>query len=172
MMAAITCALTFLRFPLFGSKVHLANAMCLLSGLFLGPVAGGIAAGLGSFLFDALWGGYDVIQCLITFVSKFLMAFVCAKMAGYKPGQNFHRGRLVLSCWVGAFFYIVLYMLKTFIYQRFIYGFPVDTVWITMLSKLPASLINAVFAAVVAPVAFFALQPSLERLGYQGRMQD
>ena len=43
-MAAIVCVVTFLRFPLLGSKVHFANAMCLLSGMLLGPVFGGLAA--------------------------------------------------------------------------------------------------------------------------------
>ena len=43
-------------------------------------------------------------------------------------------------------------MLKTFIYQRFIYGFPVDAVGVTMLSKLPASLLNAVAAMIAAPM--------------------
>lgn len=164
MMAAIVCAVTFLRFPLFGSKVHLANAMCLLSGLLLGPVAGGVAAGLGSFLYDALWGGYDIIQCLITFVSKFLMAFICAKLAGRDVREENNNVRVILACWVGAISYVVLYMLKTFIYQRFVYGFPMDTVGVTMLSKLPASLINAVFAAIVAPVAFRAVLPALKRM--------
>ena len=54
MMAAIVYVLTLLRFPLGGSKVHLANAACLLSGLLFGPVGGGVAAGLGSGLYDLL----------------------------------------------------------------------------------------------------------------------
>ena len=32
-MAAIVCVVTFFRFPFLGSKVHFANAMCLLSGM-------------------------------------------------------------------------------------------------------------------------------------------
>ena len=35
-LAAIVCVVTFFRFPFLGSKVHLANAMCLLSGLLIG----------------------------------------------------------------------------------------------------------------------------------------
>lgn len=31
-MAAIVYVVTLFRFPLLGSKVHFANAMCLLSG--------------------------------------------------------------------------------------------------------------------------------------------
>ena len=42
-MAAIVCVVTFFRFPFLGSKVHFANAMCLLSGMLFGPVLGGLA---------------------------------------------------------------------------------------------------------------------------------
>ena len=50
MLAALVCVVTLYRFPLLGSKVHFANAICLLSGLLMGPAAGGLAAGLGSAL--------------------------------------------------------------------------------------------------------------------------
>ena len=55
-LAAIVCVVTLFRFPLLGSKVHLGNAVCLLSGLLMGPAAGGLAAGFGSALNDALYG--------------------------------------------------------------------------------------------------------------------
>ena len=80
-MAAMIVVVTFFRFPLLGSKIHFANAMCLLAGLLLGPVGGGLAAGIGSFLYDVLFGGYDILQAIITFVSKFAMAWLCAIIA-------------------------------------------------------------------------------------------
>ena len=170
-LAALVCVVTFFRFPLLGSKVHFANAMCLLSGLLMGGIPGGLAAGFGSALYDALWGGYDLIQVVITFVSKFLMAWVCAKIAfaGGKEAKN--HGLNIAACIVGALTYVALYMLKTFIYQRFIYGFPVDAVWVTMLGKLPASLINAVAAMIAAPILYTALRPALERAGQLRKMR-
>ena len=45
-MAALVYVVTMFRFPLLGSKVHFANAMCLLAGLLLGGGYGGAAAGL------------------------------------------------------------------------------------------------------------------------------
>ena len=51
-MAALVYVVTMFRFPLLGSKVHFANAMCLLAGLLLGGGYGGAAAGLGSALYD------------------------------------------------------------------------------------------------------------------------
>ncbi len=163
-MAAIVCVVTFFRFPLLGSKVHFANAMCLLAGLLLGGVPGGIAAGLGSMLYDALFGGYDVAQCLITFVSKFAMAYVCAKIANVKMDREAKPARIVVASVIGALTYVALYMLKTFIYQKFVYAFPMDAVGATMLSKLPASLINAVAAMIAAPIFYGAVRPALKQV--------
>ena len=166
LMAALVCVATFLRFPLLGSKVHLGNTLCLLSGLLLGGTAGGLAAGIGSALND-LVSGYPIDELLVTFVSKFLMAFICALLVG----KSEKRGRLLLGCTVGALSYVVLYMLKTFVYRRFIYGYPIDAVWATMLSKLPASLINAVFAIVVAPILYSAIRPALQKAGLLEKMR-
>ena len=162
-MAAIVYVLTLFRFPLLGSKVHFANAMCLLSGLLFGPVCGGLAAGIGSALNDALAGGYDFIQCLITLVSKFAMAAICALVAGTPHEGKTNHARVVLGGVIGALSYVALYMLKTFLYQRFVYGNPPDAVWAVMLGKLPASMINAVFAMIVAPLLYTALVPALRR---------
>ena len=113
-MAALVCAVTFFRFPLLGSKVHFANAMCLLSGLLMGGIPGGLAAGFGSALYDALWGGYDLIQVCITFVSKFLMAWVCAKIAFAGQREAKHHGWNIAASVIGALTYVALYMLKIF----------------------------------------------------------
>jgi uncharacterized membrane protein len=162
-MAAIVCVVTFFRFPLLNSKVHFANAMCLLGGLLFGGVGGGLAAGVGSALYDALFGGYDAINCIITFVSKFLMAFICAKAARVSAEDG--KGRIVLGCIAGAVSYVALYMLKTFIYQRFVYAYPPETVWATMLSKLPASALNAAAAIIAAPIIYAAVRPALAKSG-------
>lgn len=166
LMAALVCVATFLRFPLLGSKVHLGNTLCLLSGLLLGGGAGGLAAGIGSALND-LVSGYPIDEVLVTFVSKFLMALICALIVG----KSEKRVRMLIGCAVGAFSYVALYMLKTFIYRRFIYAYPLDAVWATMLSKLPASLINAVFALIVAPILYSAIRPALQKAGLLQKMK-
>ncbi len=167
-MAALVYVVTLFRFPLLGSKVHFANALCLLSGLLLGPVQGGMAAGLGSALYDALAGGYDLVNVLITFASKFLMAWVCGLIAlrGGKPGL----ARLVTAVAVGALTYVAAYMLKTFVFQHYVYGFPMDATWATMVSKLIPSLINAVVSLVATPVFYHALLPALRRSGLMEKM--
>ena len=49
---------------------HLGNIMCALSGILLGPWLGGLAAGLGSAIFDMLNPLY-ISEAWITFLFKF-----------------------------------------------------------------------------------------------------
>ena len=46
-----------------------------------------------------------------------------------------------------------------------------DAVFITMGSKLPASLLNAAAAMVAAPILYSALRPALERAGQLRKMR-
>lgn len=173
-LAAMVYVVTMFRFPLLGSKVHFANAMCLLSALLLGPVGGGLAAGIGSGMYD-LVGGYGLDGILITVVSKFLMAFICGQIAKTLKEREMTKTeahlRVSLGSIIGALSYVALYMLKTVIYQAFVYGYPAETVWATALSKLPASLINAVFAMIVTPIVYAALRPPLEKTGLLEKMR-
>ncbi len=163
-LAAMVYVVTLFRFPLLGSKVHFANAVCLLGGMLLGPGLGGVAAGLGSALYDA-FNGYDFINVLITFVSKFAMAWVCGVLMQAAGKRQRKFDRTVLASVAGALTYVALYMLKTFIYQRFVYGYPLDAVGVTMMSKLIPSLINAGAAVVAAPLFFHAVRPALRAAG-------
>ena len=163
-MAAIILAVTEFRIPLGESKVHLANAFCLLAGMLLGPVSGGLASGIGSALYD-VFAGYDVAGILITFVSKFAMAWVCAQLMPRREDTRLNLHRTVIASAIGAVTYVFLYMLKTYVYQRIVYGFPLDAVGVTMWSKFIPSLINALFAVIVAPILYQALKPALRAIG-------
>ena len=171
-LAALVCVVTFFRFPLLGSKVHFANAMCLLSGLLLGPVPGGLAAGFGSALYDTLFGGYSLLDCAVTFVTKFLMAWICAKIAFAGSKEAARPVWNIAASVIGALSYVALYMAKTFLFQKFIYGYPAETVFATMLAKLPASLINAVAAMIAAPILYTALRAALESAGILKTMRE
>ena len=170
-MAAIICVITTFRIPLGQSKVHFANSMCLLSGLLLGPVWGGTAAGLGSAIYDVLLGGYSFFDALITFVSKFAMAWVTGilyqKWVLKKEEKSWKENLLplIISCVLGALTYVALYMLKTWLFKLYVEPVPVDTIHGIMVAKLGPSLINAVFAIVTAPIFFHAVRPALKAGG-------
>ena len=171
MMAAMVYVVTLFRFPLLGSKVHFANAVFLLSGILLGPLQGGLAAGMGSALYDALAGGYDFVNVLITFVSKFAMAYVCGFILHRTDERQDRIDHTLMACVCGALTYVALYMLKTFIFNKFVYGYPMDTIGATMISKLIPSLINAGVAVVAAPLFYHAVLPALRTSGLLKRMQ-
>ena len=170
-MAAIICVITIFRIPLGQSKVHFANSMCLLSGLLLGPAWGGAAAGLGSALYDVMLGGYGLLDALITFVSKFAMAFATGILFRAWTRKNAEDDwkknlpPLVVSCVIGALTYVALYMLKTWLFKMYVEPVPPETIPTVMVAKLIPSLINAAFAVVTAPIFYHAVRPALKSAG-------
>ena len=177
MMAAIICVITIFRIPLGQSKVHFANSMCLLSGLLLGPVWVGTAAGLGSAIYDVFLGGYGFLDALITFVSKFAMAWVTGILFRTwvlkKAEKNWKKDLLplIVSCVLGALTYVALYMLKTWIFKMYVEPVPADTLPAVMLAKLGPSLINAAFAIVTAPIFYHAVRPALKNVGILKKLE-
>ena len=166
MMAALVFVVTLFRFPLLGSKVHFANAVCLLCGLLLGPVWGGTAAGLGSALYDLSFYNEGIVNLLITFVSKFAMAWICGLSAGKRNNEKTQTLiRVVAACVAGALTYVALYMLKTWIFKMYVEPVPADTIPTVMVAKLIPSLINAAFAVVTAPIFLHAVRPPLKAAG-------
>lgn len=167
-MAAIIYVVTLFRIPVGQSKIHLANAVCLLAGMLFGPVAGGLSAGIGSALYDALAGGYDIANVAITFVSKFAMAAVCGLMTGSlreKKDEKTEKsswlndtGKIILACVVGALTYVALYMLKSWIFKVYVEPVPPETLPAVLIGKLIPSLINAAAAVVVAPLLYVPLK--------------
>ena len=79
------------------------------------------------------------------------------------------RALMFVSAAAGALTYVALYMLKTFILGLTVKGLTLEATFVSMGSKLPASLINAVFATVVAPILMNALHTPLHRMGILGR---
>ena len=177
-MAAIICVITIFRIPLGQSKVHFANSMCLLAGLLLGPLTGGVAAGLGSALYDVLLGGYDFVNALITFASKFAMAWVTGML--FRAWEKKHSDAdvkttivpLVLICIAGSLTYVALYMLKTWIFKLYVEPIPADTIPGVLVAKLVPSLINAAFAVVTAPIFYHAVKPALKGAGIWKQLKD
>ena len=174
LLAAMVYVGTLIRIPLGESKIQLANIICLLGGFLLSPVDAGVAAGLGSALYDVTLGGYDAVGCLITFVSKFLMAFVCSVLYRLYIRKTKKTAKITVSMYLiaaaGALLYVLLYMTKTFLMGIIVDGLTVYGVWVKMLAKLPASLINACAAVIVAPPLFIALKLPLDKAGISAHL--
>lgn len=176
LFAAIVLVCTLVSVPVLESKVHLGNTASILAGLILSPVDAGLAAGLGSMLYDATLGGYDAIGCGITFITKYLMAFVCAILMKLLLGRDYKRigrraGLVYAISAAAALTYVALYMLKTFVMKQVVDGLTLKAVWVVMMEKLPASLINAAFATFAAPPLYAALMPALKKAGIMAKLK-
>ena len=166
-MSAMVFVISLFRFPLFSSKMHLGNTICLLSGLLFGPVSGGLASGIGSFLVD-VQGGYPLWEAIITLVSKFAMGFLAGLLGNTFRKLAKSKGLttmwVILGSVVGSVSYVCLYMLKHFVLQLFVYQNGWDAMWAVLAAKFPASALNCVVSFIIAPVLFFALFPALKAI--------
>jgi uncharacterized membrane protein len=145
------------------SRIHLGNAFCLLAGFLLGGFRGGLAAGIGSMLYDFTNPVY-IAESPITFVNKFMMAFVCGSLAAavFKKGTNAVVNRVV-SASSGALTYVVLYLTKNFIKDVFFLHAEVATALIDIGTKAMTSLTNAAIAVIISVPLSFAIRNALKR---------
>lgn len=148
--------------PLGSTRIHFGNVFCLLSGYLLGGVGGGLAAGIGNFLYDLVDPRF-IASAPFTFVFKFMMAYVCAVIAYGWGKKAKNLGLNILGGIGGALTYVVLYLSKNFITYYFIQGMELPTVLIDLATKAPTSLFNALVAVVIAVPLAFALRAALER---------
>ena len=164
MAALVFVVTTFIKIPLGESTTNFANGISLLAGLLFGGPLGGIAAGLGSAISD-LFFGYDLLNIAITFVSKFLMAYLAGILYNGLKIPKKPLARSIFASVCGAVFYVILYMAKTYFMGILVKGLNFDGAVANMALKLPGSLINAAVAVVFAPTLCAALYPTLARMG-------
>lgn len=136
--------------PFGQTRFHLGNVFCLLAGILLGPGLGGLAAGLGSALFD-LFDPVYFTSAPITFVTKFALAYVAGAL--YKNRKELvDKKKLVTSSIAGQLTYVFLYLLKTFITSKFVMGFTNEAVMAELLPKAGVSLFNALISVIIASI--------------------
>ena len=151
------------------SMISFGNIFCILSALLLGPIYGGLAAGIGSFFFDLLDPVF-ITSAPFTLVFKFIMAFVCGKIA-YSGGHtaDSHKRNLIASI-AGLLAYIVLHLGKTFIANALLGSAFLPNLTTVGYSALP-SIINAVIATIVAVPLAAALRLALKKAHFLDKLQ-
>ena len=166
MLAALTVAGSALRITLpiqiaGTTSFHLGNIMCALSGILLGPWLGGLAAGLGSFLYDMTNPLY-VSEAWMTFLMKGAYGLVPGLiMLLWKNNWNILKGAIATSG--GAIAYAALYLLKTYYKSVFVKLLTHEAAMIAVVSKIPATIFNAVVAIIFAPILALAIQKALAK---------
>ncbi|WP_296140888.1 ECF transporter S component [uncultured Anaerococcus sp.] len=154
LFAALTFVSNYLQIPFvtpFGNtRFHLGNVFCLLSGIILGPLYGGLAAGIGPTLFD-LFDPVYFTSAPTTFINKFAMAAV----AGYIFNKGFDREnktRLILASILGQLTYIILYLGKTFIKNYYILNLTFEASMVELAQKAGVSLLNGLISVIFASI--------------------
>lgn len=163
LMAALTVVGSALRITLPLSiagttSFHLGNIMCALSGTLLGPWLGGLAAGLGSAIYDMTNPAY-IDECWITFLTKGAYGLVVGLIIGKRPYGHL---KAALAASAGALTYAVLYLAKSYFYSGlFKAGLTPDAALINVIGKLPATTFNAVVAIIFAPILAVVIRKAL-----------
>lgn len=143
------------------TALHLGNVMCLLSGLVLGPVPGGLAAGVGSAVYD-LTNPLYVASAPFTLAFKFLMAFVAGTVACRREDLRWNFA----GCGLGSLTYTALYVTKSFLSNLWFKELPPAAAWIAVVPKLAASVVNGLIAVVVAAPLAVWVSMALKRAGW------
>ena len=166
LMAALTVVGSGLRIKVPAgivgtSAFHLGNIMCALSGILLGPWLGGLAAGLGSAIYDMFDPMY-IAECWLTFLMKGTYGVVVGLVFGIgKKEWNYLKATLASAA--GAVTYAVLYLAKNYIKAIVVQGIAVSGAWVAVLDKLPATIFNAVVAILFAPMLAAAIRTGLKK---------
>ena len=166
LLAAMTCAGSYLRIKVPSvvgtSAFHLGNILCALSGILLGPWLGGLAAGLGSAIYDMLDPVY-ISECWLTFLMKGAYGLVAGYVIRF-GGNRWGYGKATIAAVAGAVTYALLYLSKTFFYGGMLmHGLSADAAWATVIGKFPPTIFNAVVAIVGAPLLAVALRKALAK---------
>lgn len=167
LMAALTVAGSALRIVLplsigGNTAFHLGNIMCALSGILLGPWLGGLAAGLGSAIYDMTNPLY-LSECWITFLFKGAYGLM-AGLVAYSGRKDWGYGKALLGTLAGAVTYALLYLAKSYFYNGLvIQGLTAQGALAAVLGKLPATIFNAAVALIFAPVLAIAIRKALEK---------
>ena len=168
LMAAVAFVSNYFSIPIGDvSRVHLGNGFCVLSGILLGPVAGGLSAGLGGFFFD-LTNPLYAKDALFTFAFKFIIGFVAGAIANSGGSKGENKIKNFTGALVASLSYMALYLGKSFISEFYFYRNPMETVMVKMVTKATSSSINAVAAVVIAMI----LVPVFIKAMKQARIYD
>ena len=136
LLAALTCLgnLVVLKYTPAGGYIHLGDCFVLLSGFLMGPLWGGLAAGLGAALTDLILG-YAVyvpatflIKWGVAALASVLMRLLMSKSSRAAMAKYALSGAVGECVMVGGYF----------VYELMLYGFA---------GAVPNILMNAVQAA-------------------------
>ena len=166
LMAALTVAGSALRIKVPSANVgtnaiHLGNIMCALSGILLGPWLGGLAAGLGSAIYDMFDPMY-IAEAWLTFLMKGAYG-LAAGLIAHSGSKKWEYGKATVATVAGAVLYAVLYLGKSYLKGVYVKGLTATASMLALAEKILPTSFNAVVAIVFAPLLAVAIRKALVR---------
>lgn len=149
-ISSLFAALTFVATMIIQIKltangfVNIGDCMVVCCGIFLGPVYGMLAAGIGSMLADVI-GGY-FIYAPATLIIKSLMAFFTA--ITFKKITKIND---IVAVGICALIAELIMILGYFLYEIPLYGI------VSAVAGMPGNLMQAGFGFVCSIVLYIAL---------------
>ena len=166
MMAALTCAGSAIRITMpiqIGdtTSIHLGNIMCALSGILFGPWLGGLAAGLGSAIYD-MFNPMYISEAWLTFLMKGLYGLIPGLiMLLWK--QEWKLWQAAVASSGGAVAYAILYLLKSYAKNVLVRGYTHEAALLGVATKIPSTVFNGVVAVIFAPILAVAIRNALKQ---------
>lgn len=144
------------------TSFHLGNIMCALSGILMGPWLGGLAAGLGSAIYDMLNPLY-ISECWITFLTKGAYG-LASGLVIWAGNKNWGYAKAVVAALAGALTYAIVYLSKSYFYNGLLLsGLTPEAAMLNVVTKLPATTFNAAVAVIFAPILAVAIRKAMAR---------
>ncbi len=148
------------------TSFHLGNILCVLSGLLLGPWLGGLAAGMGSAIYDML-NPLFISEAPITFLLKGVYGLVAGLIA-WAGHKRWSYEKATLAAAISALTYAALYLAKSYFYNGlFLGGLTPKAALLNLVGKLGPTAFNAAVAILFAPMLAVAIRKALERNHFQ-----
>ena len=164
--ALVFVATYFIKFgpiptPAGPTMLKTGNAICLLGAMIFRKTKGGLAAGIGSAMFDLTQPAF-VAGAPFTFVFFFAMSYVCGLVSRIGGNDGTKTKQNIIGAVCGASTYLVLHLGKSFI-TLMLSGSDASAALVACSTKFITSGVNAVFAVVVSVLLAPACKKALDR---------
>ena len=168
LMAAVVFVVTmFLSIriptPTGTTMIKLANAFVLLCGLLLGPVRGGLAAGIGSMMADLI-GGY-MAWVPGTFAIKALTALLGGWLYHRMAGKGMNTITRVVLCGIPA---EIVMVLGYFVYEvgmEVVMGSSMGAAAAAVVLGVPMNIVQGIAGVIVGAVLLPVLSHASAEMG-------
>ena len=149
--------------PVGPTMLKTGNIFCLLAGMLFGGLPGGLAAGIGSMIYDLMDPRF-VADAPLTLIRFFLMGALCGWISHLHGAKGTNKWLNLLGATVGSLFSVLFYIVKSVI-TLVLAGSAFGPAVVACVPKMVTSGINALIAIVCAFLLAIPLNLALKKAG-------